>query len=591
MTPSLILNVRRRASPTLRAGLLAAWLSLLCTGWTVRAMSDADCLMCHEDPELTQTDERGRERSLFVDPALLQASVHAENSCADCHSDITDEHPDDERRASPVDCSSCHADESDTYGASVHGLAARNGLPGAASCTDCHGTHSVLRSGFPDALMNRRHLAETCGACHEEQAREVQESVHGVALARGQHDAPTCTDCHAEHAIEDLRNLSPMKVSELTCSRCHASERINSRYRLPTDRVRTFLGSYHGLAARLGSTRAANCASCHGVHRILPSSDPSSTVHPDNLVATCGHCHPGATANFALGKVHVDLYSPADDLGSTVNWWVRRIYLGIIFGTIGVFLLHNGLIWWRKVQVARRALDPKAPLRMDYGQRIQHGLLALSFIILAISGFALKFPDSWLAWILGSDEGIRRWTHRGAALVMVVLSLYHVAHVLFTPKGRQLLRDFLPRRQDLREGIQNLRYGLGRHPRPAHPASRFGYVEKLEYWAVVWGTIIMSVTGFMVWFPVQVTWLFPRWIIDVATTIHYYEAILACLAILVWHFYHVMFDPDVYPLNWAFWDGRDHTFGRVPAAMATSSPPASGSAPSPAPISGPDRPH
>ena len=76
---------------------------------------------------------------------------------------------------------------------------------------------------------------------------------------------------------------------------------------------------------------------------------------------------------------------------------------------------------------------------------------------------------------------------------------------------------------------------------------RFGYAEKMEYWAVIWGTIIMGVTGLMVWFKMEVTQWLPRWAVDVALTIHYYEAILACLAIIVWHFYHVMFDPDVYP--------------------------------------------
>jgi len=86
--------------------------------------------------------------------------------------------------------------------------------------------------------------------------------------------------------------------------------------------------------------------------------------------------------------------------------------------------------------------------------------------------------------------------------------------------------------------------------------ARFGYAEKMEYWAVVWGTIIMGATGLMIWFKMDVTQFLPRWAVDVALTIHYYEAILACLAIVVWHFYHVIFDPDVYPLNWACWDGK-----------------------------------
>jgi cytochrome b subunit of formate dehydrogenase len=78
----------------------------------------------------------------------------------------------------------------------------------------------------------------------------------------------------------------------------------------------------------------------------------------------------------------------------------------------------------------------------------------------------------------------------------------------------------------------------------------------MEYWAVIWGTIIMGVTGLMIWFKIDVTRFLPRWAVDVALTIHYYEAILACLAIVVWHFYHVIFDPDVYPLNWACWKGK-----------------------------------
>jgi cytochrome b subunit of formate dehydrogenase len=84
---------------------------------------------------------------------------------------------------------------------------------------------------------------------------------------------------------------------------------------------------------------------------------------------------------------------------------------------------------------------------------------------------------------------------------------------------------------------------------------RFGYAEKMEYWAVIWGTIIMGATGLMIWLKIDVTRFLPRWAVEVATTIHYYEAVLACLAIVVWHFYHVIFDPDVYPINPACVDG------------------------------------
>ena len=117
------------------------------------------------------------------------------------------------------------------------------------------------------------------------------------------------------------------------------------------------------------------------------------------------------------------------------------------------------------------------------------------------------------------------------------------------------MKDFLPARKDLKDVTDSARYLTGLSSTKPKIA-RFGYAEKMEYWAVVWGTIIMGVTGLMIWFKMDVTRFLPRWAVDVATTIHYYEAILACLAIIVWHFYHVIFDPDVYPLNWAFWNGK-----------------------------------
>jgi cytochrome b subunit of formate dehydrogenase len=90
---------------------------------------------------------------------------------------------------------------------------------------------------------------------------------------------------------------------------------------------------------------------------------------------------------------------------------------------------------------------------------------------------------------------------------------------------------------------------------------RFSYIEKMEYWAVVWGTIIMGTTGIMIWFKMDVTRFLPRWCVDAATTIHFYEALLACLAILVWHFYSVIFDPDIYPYS------RAAVTGKVPLEL------------------------
>ncbi len=520
------------------------------------ALKDSDCLDCHSDNTLSKTNSAGRAISLFVDKAKLAASVHATNSCARCHADATSKHPDDRTALKPVNCASCHERQTESYGASVHGLAAKAGRADSATCQDCHDSHEILPPTSPVSPLYFTRQAETCGACHDQEARDVEASVHGKATAAGKRDAPTCTDCHFEHQIEALKDSSSLKISTEVCSKCHASERLNTKYNLPQDRVKTFFESYHGLASQYGSTLAANCGSCHGYHKILPSSDPASTISKAHLVETCGKCHPGANEKFSFSKIHVDIAAAtsAPDISSQINWWVRKIYLLLIFGVVGAMLIHNALLFYKKV-AAHLSASGRPVLRMSLAQRWQHAVLALSFIVLAISGFALKFPDSWLARAMGSSEPFRRWTHRVAGIVLLLVGAYHIIYVLASKDGRRLVKDLFPVKKDLADIFAAGRYLTGLSSEKPK-IGRFGYAEKMEYWAVVWGTIIMGVTGLMIWFKIDVTRFLPRWAVDVALTIHYYEAVLACLAIIVWHFYHVIFDPDVYPVNLACWDGK-----------------------------------
>src|SRR5512146_1666903 len=113
----------------------------------------------------------------------------------------------------------------------------------------------------------------------------------------------------------------------------------------------------------------------------------------------------------------------------------------------------------------------------------------------------------------------------------------------------------MPIPKDATDLFGTMRYYLGwSREKPAF--LRFNYAEKMEYWALLWGTIVMASTGLALWFKVQFGTFLPRWWLDVATAIHFYEAILATLAIVVWHFYMVIFDPDIYPMNWAWYDGK-----------------------------------
>jgi len=557
-----MLKLRRYRGMSVRNQSVRWWLLGVCLGLALQlpaapVLKNSDCLECHSDKTLTKTNAAGKEILLFVDSAKLAASAHQTNTCTSCHVDLTDKHPDDNLAAKPVDCRQCHERQNTSYGASVHGRAVKHGDASAPACRDCHDSHEVVPPNLLASPLHVTKQAATCGACHDQAAADYTASVHGKALMAGVREAPTCTDCHSEHKIESLANGSSRKISEDVCSRCHASERLNTKYNLPADRVRTFFDSYHGLANSYGSTLAANCASCHGFHKILPSTDVNSTIHASHLVATCGQCHPGANEKFSLSKIHVDLsaaQSNPSDLGSQINWWVRKVYLILIIGTIGGMFAHNFLLLVKKVKAHLRSKG-RPIVRMNLAQRWQHAVLALSFIALAVTGFALKWPDSWLAKLMGSSEPFRRWSHRIAGVVLLLVGLYHLIYLVVSKDGRKLVIDFLPVKKDLADILGTVRWLVGlRKEKPQ--IGRFGYAEKMEYWAVIWGTIIMGVTGLVVWFKMEVTQWLPRWAVDVALTIHYYEAILACLAIIVWHFYHVMFDPDIYPVNLACWDGK-----------------------------------
>src|SRR5688572_12800964 len=120
-------------------GLAALMVGFQCTA--LAGLKDSDCLDCHSDKTLSKTNAVGREISLFVDEAKLKASAHLTNACVSCHADLTDKHPDDEIPARPVNCRACHERQSESYGASVHGLALKAGRADSATCQDCHDSH------------------------------------------------------------------------------------------------------------------------------------------------------------------------------------------------------------------------------------------------------------------------------------------------------------------------------------------------------------------------------------------------------------------------------------------------------------------
>jgi cytochrome b subunit of formate dehydrogenase len=482
-------------------------------------------------------------------PASRVAKGHLAATCGSCHAN-----PDVlARHAIPF------AKPVEAYEHSVHGRAVAGGNARAPTCSDCHGAHDIAPAREASSRINHWRVPETCGRCHGEIAKTYAASIHGQSVARGVRHAPVCTDCHGEHEIlapgEPGSLVNPARVSSATCGRCHGDERLATRYNLPADKVPAFEDSYHGLALRGGSQTVANCASCHGVHNILPSSDARSTIHAANLPRTCGSCHPGAGARFAIGPVHVRAATASEH---PVVRWVRLAYLFLIPATIGFMLVHNTADFLGKLVRAggRHGAGGTAP-RMSLHFRIAHGLVVLCFPVLVVTGFALKFPGSWWAAPLLAFEGqlaFRGLLHRLAAVGLLAALGYHVAHLVLVRRDRSILRRLLPRRQDLQDLVAALRRSLGSGPPPRWGV--FNYAEKAEYWAFLWGTVVMAASGFVLWFENWSLRNLPKWVADAATAVHWYEAILATLSILIWHLYMVIFDPDVYPMDRSWWSGN-----------------------------------
>ncbi len=485
------------------------------------------------------------------DPASKVAKRNLADTCGACHAN-----PDFLARhnipfARPVEA----------YRLSVHGRALAAGNERAASCSDCHSNHAIFPARDPRSKINHWNVPQTCGTCHTQIKEIYEKSVHGQAVARGVPGAPICTDCHGEHNILAPANpqslVNPERLSTATCARCHADERLIQRYDLPANRVPTFQDSYHGLALRAGSQTVANCASCHGVHNIFPSSDPRSTVYPANLAHTCGACHAGAGERFAIGPVHVVSTSANEHV---VVKWIRWIYLVLIPLTVGFMVLHNLLDFLPKL-LRRRSPVPRSGEeveRMGLHFRVAHWMVVLSFPVLVWTGFALKYPEEWWAQIILRWEGgftARGRLHRIAGVVLIVSFVYHLVHLIVSRRDRIILKFLRPGWEDLRHLWAAVRYNLGLTSQPPQ-FGKFNYAEKIEYLAFVWGTLVMSVSGLLLWFDNFTLRHFPKWVADASTAVHFYEAILAALSILLWHFYMTIFDPDVYPMDWSWLTGK-----------------------------------
>ena len=323
------------------------------------------CLSCHGE----RLDNRGQTIEKYRDSVHGRAKEMKMGedaaTCVDCHGKhgILG-HLDPQslvyRGNIPRTCSRCHENNQVVikhdirmerpyleYEQSVHGKALlKDGLlQVAAICTDCHGVHDIQSHTAERPMASQ---PQTCGKCHIAVYETYHSSIHGrLHIDENNLDSPGCTDCHGEHGIQSPTTAgAPTSAANIpkTCSSCHADATRMAKYDIESDRLSTYKQSFHGVAQGLGSENAANCASCHGYHDVYAPSDPRSMVNPQNMLETCGKCHPKATANFLAGKIHVN----PEQKSAGAIYYLRKSLVWLVYATVAF------LVFWVGIDLSRR---------------------------------------------------------------------------------------------------------------------------------------------------------------------------------------------------------------------------------------------
>lgn len=179
--------------------------------------------------------------------------------------------------------------------------------------------------------------------------------------------------------------------------------------------------------------------------------------------------------------------------------------------------------------------------RFNVSQRIEHWILVLSFTLLAVTGLPQKFAgDGWAEFVIAALGGIEsvRAIHHFAATILLIEVAYHAIVIGYKMFVLRVRWTMFPGMQDVQDAIAAIRYNLGLSAKPPE-YDRYSFAEKAEYWALIWGTAIMAFTGFMLWNPIITSRYFQGDVIPASKAAHGAEAILAVLAIVVWHLYNV----------------------------------------------------
>lgn len=583
------------AAPALVLVLLTALLPL-----AALAADPEGCLTCHQYRGLSRLDKEGKKVELFfIDPNLHSgaAGPHARIRCTGCHvREEVEVYP--HKPTTAVDCTrTCHITtargletrfghdklahmlEKSAHTPKV--LARSNELLGSpldkgqSQCLLCHDEPTFRRPGSD--FTQRQAPIQRCNSCHDDQLK-----------------LPVNTEFNFWHVTSRGRHARNNQDLVRVCATCHANDKVRAEFKLP-DSALSYLASFHGKATQLNN-ETASCLDCHvgeklnpdapedpNVHMILSRKDPNSPTHEANVANTCRTpaCHRLAGEQISSAAIHMDLHE-----GGGIEWLIAVIFFGMIISTFGPSMVITLLKLLNfaagreakdpehlhHVAVARRLMENTAARhklkRFTVHQRLQHWFLVITFATLCLTGFPMKFADrAWAQWFIGVFGGLTtvRWIHRITGALLLVGFLYHWGYIVaYMVRQRKATRQSwlkvffgLPlcmQPKDMKEMLGLLLYlvGLKKH-KPT--AGRFTAEEKFEYFGVFWGTMLLGVTGLLMWFNAYTSRWIPGRFLTISNLVHSFEAFLALLHVGILHMAAVIFSPVVFPISPAMFTG------------------------------------
>ena len=197
-------------------------------------------------------------------------------------------------------------------------------------------------------------------------------------------------------------------------------------------------------------------------------------------------------------------------------------------------------------------------VRFSFWARFQHAAIILLFGLLLLTGMPQKWPYAEASrWVIERLGGIfvARWLHRAAGIAFSGLLVAHLAIAIAGVVSRRIQPSMLLSRQDFRDAIDNLRYYVGYAETPP-PFGRFDYRQKFEYWGLIFGALIMALSGFILYFPILLSRVLPAELIPAAKVMHSAEALLAFLIVLIWHMAGAHLTPESFPMDTSIFTGK-----------------------------------